>query len=358
MLKRALSLGLITTTFLLAGCGDGDSTGGTTSTSGSGTSGSGTSGSGGEGGSGTSGSGGAGGSGTSGSGGAGGSGSGGEGGGVMNVDPLVGAGTVEMVQANFMFTEGPQWNPATKTLLFTDIPASRIYEHTPGAGITVFREPTANTNGLALDPAGLLVACEHSGRRVARTLANGTIVPVADAFEGKKLNSPNDVIVRKDGSVYFTDPPYGLPDPGQSELGFFGVFRVAPGGKVEAIAKDMKRPNGIALSPDENTLYVVDTENGELRVYPVNADGSVGASSKLATTSPNPDGMAVDAKGNLFITTKVGVEVYSPTGKLYGAIPVPEQPSNCAFGGADRKTLYITARTGLYRVTLQNPGMY
>ncbi|MEO5725574.1 MAG: SMP-30/gluconolactonase/LRE family protein, partial [Byssovorax sp.] len=242
MLKRALSLGLIATTFLLAGCGDGGST---SSTTGSGTSGSG--GAGGSGGStGTVGAGGDGGSSSSSSG------SGGAGGGVVNVDPLVGAGAVEKVQDKFMFTEGPQWIPATKTLLFTDVPASRIYEHTPGAGIAVFREPSANSNGLALDPDGLLIACEHSGRRVSRTLADGKLVPVADAFEGKKLNSPNDVIVRKDGSVYFTDPPYGLPDPGQSELGFFGVFRVAPGGKVEAIAKDMNRPNGIALSPDEN----------------------------------------------------------------------------------------------------------
>ncbi len=349
MLKRALSLGLITTTFLLAGCGDGGSTSGTTG-SGGGTSSS----SGGEGGSGggTSSS-----SSSSGEGGSGG-GSGGAGGGVVNVDPLIGVGAVEKVQDKFMFTEGPQWIPATKTLLFTDIPANRIHEHTPGAGITVFREPSANANGLAVDPAGLLIACEHSGRRVSRTLADGKLVPVADAFEGKKLNSPNDVIVGKDGSVYFTDPPYGLPNPGQSELGFFGVFRVAPGGKVEAIAKDMNRPNGIALSPDEKTLYIVDTATAELRVYPVKADGSVGAASMLAKTSPGPDGMAVDAQGNLFITTSVGVEVYSPAGKLYGAIPVPEQPSNCAFGGADRKTLYITARTGLYRVALQNPGMY
>ena len=345
MLKRALSLGLITTTFLLAGCSDGGSTSGT---SGSGTGGSGGEGSGGAGGDGSSSS-----SSSTTS-----SGSGGAGGGVVNVDPLVGVGAVEKVQDKFMFTEGPQWIPATKTLLFTDIPANRIHEHTPGAGITVFREPSANANGLAVDPAGLLIACEHSGRRVSRTLANGTIVSVADAFEGKKLNSPNDVIVGKDGSVYFTDPPYGLPDPGQSELGFFGVFRAAPGGKVEAIAKDMNRPNGIALSPDEKTLYIVDTATAELRVYPVKADGSVGVSSMLAKTSPSPDGMAVDAQGNLFITTSVGVEVYSPAGKLYGAIPVPEQPANCAFGGADRKTLYITARTGLYRVALQNPGMY
>ncbi|WP_206079522.1 SMP-30/gluconolactonase/LRE family protein [Polyangium spumosum] len=346
MLKRAISLGLITTTFLLAACGDGGS-----NTTGAGASGGGAAG-------GTGGMGGAGGAGGAGGMGGGAGGTGGEGG-MMEVDPLVGIGTVEEIQAGFMFTEGPQWIPSTNTLLFTDIPANRIYAHSPGGGvITVFREPSANTNGLGLDPSGLLVACEHSGRRVSRTLADGTIETIADLYENKKLNSPNDVIVHSNGTVYFTDPPYGLPDPGQSELGFFGVFRVTPGGEVTLVADDMQRPNGIALSPDEKSLYVADTQTGELRTWPVNDDGSLGAGSTLVTTGPGPDGMAVDEKGNLFVTTKNGVEVYSAAGKLYGAIAVPQQPSNCAFGGEDKKTLYITARTGLYRVTLANPGLY
>ncbi|MDI1477164.1 SMP-30/gluconolactonase/LRE family protein [Polyangium sp. y55x31] len=347
MLKRAISLGLITTTFLLAACSDGGS-----NTTGSGAGGSGAAG-------GTGGTGGVG--GTGGAGGMGGdAGMGGSGGagGVVEVDPLVGIGTVEEVQGNFMFTEGPQWNPATKTLLFTDIPANRIYEHTPGGDITVYREPSANTNGLAIDQNGLLVSCEHSGRRVSRELANGTLASIADTYEGKKLNSPNDVIVHSNGTVYFTDPPYGLADPGLSELGFYGVFRVSPSGELSLVADDMERPNGIALSPDEKTLYVPDTNTGELRAWPVNADGTLGTGTKLFTTGPNPDGMAVDEKGNLFISTKNGIEVYSPAGKLYGAIAVPQQPANCAFGGEDKKTLYITARTALYRVTLQGAGIY
>ena len=338
------SLGLITTTLLLAACSDDGP-----STTGGGASGSGASG-------GTGGTGGTGGMG--GAGGMGGTGGTGGAGGMMEVDPLIGVGMVEEIQGNFMFTEGPQWNPATKTLLFTDIPANRIYEHTPGGGIDVFREPSANTNGLALDPDGLLIACEHSGRRVSRTLANGTLEAVADLYDNKKLNSPNDAIVHSNGTVYFTDPPYGLPDAGQSELGFFGVFRVTPGGELMLVADDMQRPNGIALSPDEKTLYVADTMTRELRAWPVNADGSLGTSTKLATTSPGPDGMAVDENGNLFVTTSAGVEAYSPTGTLWGAIAVPEQPANCAFGGEDKKTLYITARTGLYRVTLQGAGLY
>ncbi|MDI1443140.1 SMP-30/gluconolactonase/LRE family protein [Polyangium sp. 6x1] len=352
MLKRALSLGLITTTFLLAACSDGGS-----NTSGSGAGGSGAAGgAGGAGGMGSTG--GAGGTGGMGGGDGGMGGAGGAGGGVAEVDPLVGVGTVEEVQGNFMFTEGPQWNPATKTLLFTDIPANRIHEYTPGGAITVFREPSANTNGLAIDQNGLLVSCEHSGRRVSRELANGTLASIADAYQGKKLNSPNDVIVHSNGTVYFTDPPYGLADPGLSELGFYGVFRVTPAGEVTLVADDMERPNGIALSPDEKTLYVADTATGELRAWPVNADGSLGAANKLVTTSQGPDGMAVDEKGNLFIATSAGVEVYSPAGKLYGAIAVPQQPANCAFGGEDKKTLFITARTGLYRVTLVGAGLY
>jgi len=353
MLKRALSLGLITTTFLLAACGDD----GSTTTSGAGGSGA-AGGMGGSGG-GMGGAGGSGGMGGSGGGmGGSGGGMGGSGGGMMASNPLDGMGPVEIAEGGFQFTEGPQWNPARNTLLFTDIPPDRIYEFTPGVGVNLFRDMSGNSNGLEYDTDGFLLACEHSGRRVSRTLADGTIVSVVEAYMGKKFNSPNDLVARKDGNIYFTDPPYGLADPGLSELGFFGVFRATPAGTAELIADDMSRPNGIALSPDQNTLYVVDTMTGELRTYPVGVDGTVGAKSTLATTSPGPDGMAVDDMGHLYIATSVGVEVYRPDGSVVGTIPVPEQPSNCAFGGEDRKTLYITARTTVYRVALQVTGIY
>lgn len=282
----------------------------------------------------------------------------GAGGSMVKINPLDGSGTVEKVEGNFMFTEGPQWIPAKGTLLFTDIPANRIYEFKAPAAFTTFREPSGNSNGLAIDKAGLLYACEHSGRRISKTDANGMVTTVVDNYQGKKLNSPNDLIIRDDGNLYFTDPPYGLANPNDSELGYQGVFRVTPNGVLELITSDMSRPNGIVLSPDQKILYVADTSNGELRAYPLAADGTPGTMTKFATSSANPDGMAIDDQGNLFVTTTAGVEAFAPDGTLWGAIAVPEKPSNCAFGDGDRKTLYITARTSLYRVQLKVTGPY
>lgn len=285
-------------------------------------------------------------------------GSGGAGGSMVKKNPLEGMGPVEKVEGNFMFTEGPQWIPSKKTLLFSDIPANRIYEYSPPAAFTTFREPSGNSNGLAIDKNGLLHACEHSGRRVSKTDVNGMVTTLVDNYQGKKLNSPNDLIIRDDGNVYFTDPPYGLANPNLSELGYQGVFRITPNGVLELVTSDMSRPNGIALSPDQKILYVDDTSNGELRAYTLAADGKPGAMVKIATTSSSPDGMAVDDQGNLFVATSAGVEAYAADGTLWGAITVPEQPANCAFGDADRKTLYITARTSVYRVQLKGTGPY
>jgi len=244
------------------------------------------------------------------------------------------------------------------SVLFSDIPANKIYEYDPlSAQFSVFRDPSNNSNGLALDPNGLLLAAEHGGRRVSRANADGTIVTVADMYQGKKLNSPNDVIVRKDGNIYFTDPPYGLANPSQSDLGYFGIYRVPPSGVLELVAKDLSTPNGVALSPDEKTLYVDDTQTGIVRLYPVNADGSLGTAKPFVQTSGTPDGMTVDGNGNVYVATGIGVEVFKPDGMKWGVINVPEQPSNCAFGTADKKTLFITARTGFYKVAMKVPGL-
>lgn len=274
------------------------------------------------------------------------------------IDPLMGRGEVEKVSDGFTFTEGPVWIASRGLLLFTDITAETIHQLTPPDTITVFRTPTGASNGLGLGPQGQLIASEGGNRRVSRTLSDGTVVPVADRWQGKRLNSPNDNVTHSDGTIYFTDPTYGLPAGQARELDFQGVFRIDPAGRLHLESMDMNRPNGVALSPDEKTLYVVDTEDELVRSFPVKPDGALGPPTIFVpATGGMGDGMAVDDAGNLYVTTTAGVRVYQPNGALRGIIAVPEVPSNCTFGGPDRTTLYITARASLYRVTLRVPGL-
>jgi len=274
------------------------------------------------------------------------------------LDPLAGRGPVEKVGGGFTFTEGPVWIPSKGVLLFTDVGADAIHQLQPPATITVFRTPTGRANGLGLDPQGRLIASEGDNRRVTRTVADGTVVTVADRWQGKRFNSPNDNITRRDGTIYFTDPPYGLP-PGQArEIDFQGVFRVDPAGTLHLESRELNRPNGVALSPDEKTLYVDDTADAVVRKFPVRSDGSLGPPTIFVpSTGGGGDGIAIDDVGNVYVATDGGVKVYRPNGAPWGTIAVPEVPSNCTFGGVDRKTLYITAKTSLYRVALQIPGL-
>jgi gluconolactonase len=271
---------------------------------------------------------------------------------------------VERIGTGFQFTEGPVWNVKGGYLLFSDIPANRIIKWTPEDGISDFRVPSGKSNGLTLDRKGRLIACEHANRRVSRTEEDGAVVTIASHYKGKKLNSPNDVVVKSDGSVYFTDPPYGL-DPifgifEEQELPFNGVYRVSPNGDDLSLLIDDSVPNGLAFSPNESLLYVADTEMNHLRVFDVKDNGKTANGCIFAEISGEPlapDGLKVDSEGNVYVTGKGGIWVLNPEGRRLGIISVPELPANLCWGDRDWKTLYITARTSLYRVRLNIAGI-
>ncbi len=262
---------------------------------------------------------------------------------------------VEKLSGGFEFTEGPLWVAARNEWLFSDIPANRIVRFKDGK-FDSFRTPSHNSNGLTFDKQGRLIACEHGSRQVTRTEADGSVTVLASHYDGKRLNSPNDVVVKSDGAIYFTDPPYGVKREDR-ELDFQGVYRIAPDGKtLTLLVKDFIKPNGLAFAPDEKTLYVNDTEGGHIRAFEVAADGSLGKGRVLAPAR-GADGMKVDAKGNVYCTSESGVLVIGPDGKLLGTVACPEQPANCAFGGPDWKTLFLTCRTGVYQVQVKVPGI-
>jgi len=302
---------------------------------------------------------------------------------IVKVDPaldaIVPAGAkIEKLAGGLVFTEGPLWmRDGGGYLLFSDVPGNAIYKWSPGGKVVDFRRPVfpgkagkgefIGSNGQTLDKQGRLITCEHGNRRVSRTEKSGAIVTVVDRFEGKRLNSPNDVVFKSNGDMYFTDPPYGLAkqdDDPAKELKFNGVYRLTSAGKLEVLVKDLTRPNGLAFSPDEKKLYVANSDPARKiwMVYDVKADGTP-ANGKVfydvtkQTADGLPDGMKVDAKGNLYCTGPGGVWVFSPQGKHIGTIAPAETPANCAWGDADGKTLYITARTGLYRVKLSIGGV-
>lgn len=273
-------------------------------------------------------------------------------------DPLAGAPAVTLVPGagSYGFTEGPVWLAASARLLFSDIDASQILALVPPSALSLLRGDSGEANGNAVDAMGRLVTCEGGRHRVTRTLTDGSIELLAERTGGKLFNSPNDVIVRADGNLYFTDPNYGGRDPADHPP-VEGVYRRDPSGNVTLVDGTLMRPNGIALSPDGKILYVADEPRDLVQRYDVATDGSVSGGQKLVDTANGPDGMAIDDAGNLYLATAAGIEVRRPDGSLRGTLAVPEQPANCTFGGADRRTLYITARHGLYQVALAVPGL-
>ncbi len=272
------------------------------------------------------------------------------------VDDLV-ASTPERVAGGLKFTEGPVWSPSG-FLLFSDVPGNTLYKLDAGK-LSVFRSPSHNSNGLAFDGQGRLVACHHESRNVTRTEKDGAITVLASRYEGKRLNSPNDLAIRSDGGIYFTDPTYGLRRRKQ-EVACQGVYRIGASGKLSLLIADFAKPNGIAFSPDEKTLYVSDSERRHVRAFEVRPDGTITNGRVFADMrSPQrgvPDGMAVDAAGRLYATGPGGTWVFDPQGQHLGAIVTPELPANCCFGGKDKRTLYITARRSVYRVRMKVRG--
>ena len=284
----------------------------------------------------------------------------------MKLNTRIESGEPELLATGFEFTEGPVWHP-DGFLLFSDIPANRIQRWRPDGQLDVWREPSGNSNGLTLDRENRLVACEHGNRRVSRGEADGSVVSLADRYQGGRLNSPNDLVVKSDGTVYFTDPPYGItPSESSSysqvqEQPCNGLYRILTDGSVELLVDDFDRPNGLAFSPGESILYVDDSPRRHVRAFDVRADGSLANSRIFADMDHpqpgSPDGMKIDVEGNLYVAGATGVWVFEPDGACLGVVVTPERPANCAWGDDDRKSLYITARSSLYRIRTKAPGL-
>jgi gluconolactonase len=283
---------------------------------------------------------------------------------------------IEKLAEGFLFTEGPVWSP-DGALLFSDPNANTIYRWAEDDGLSVFRPKSGYTgldigeygqpgsNGLAIDAEGRLTINEHGNRRVTRLEKTGVVTVLADRYEGKRLNSPNDLVYKSDGSLYFTDPPFGLPkayDDPRKELSFSGVYRWT-NGTLRLVADDLRGPNGIAFSPDEQYLYVGNWEDSRKIVmrYPVNADGTLGAGRVFADMTAAQgedaiDGVKVDRLGNVYVSGPGGLWIFNANGVHLGTIVTPEHAHNFAWGDADGRTLYLAARSGLYRVRLGVTG--
>jgi gluconolactonase len=269
---------------------------------------------------------------------------------------------IEKLAGGFQFTEGPVWVPSDDGgfFVFSDIPGDELKRWLARQrAIETFRKPSHQTNGNTLDREGRLVSCEHQSRRVTRTERDGLVTVLVDSFHGKRFNSPNDIVVKSDGSIWFTDPPYGLPRDAKRELEKNYVFRFDPKTQeVSVVADDFDMPNGLCFSPDERKLYIADSgKPHHVRVFDVGDDGKLTGSRVFCVIEPGvPDGMRCDERGNLWSTAGEGIHIFSSDGTLIGKIAVPETPANLCFGGEDGKTLFITARTSLYSIRVNVGG--
>lgn len=255
---------------------------------------------------------------------------------------------IETLGRNWGFTEGPAWNAKDNYLIFSDTPGDRLLKWVPGNKIEVFREGANGPSGNAFDNDGRLYTCETRARRVTRTDKKGAVEVLAEKFEGKRLNAPNDIAVGRNGHVYFTDPAFG-DQSDRRELDFYGVYHLPPKGELKLIAKPAGRPNGIALSPNGKTLYVANSDEGNVRAYDLDGKGDASNERVLVSGIAGvPGGIRTDEAGNLYVTAK-GVFIYSPGGKQLHFIEMQYRPTNCALGEVDRKTLFITSGANVYR---------
>ena len=274
----------------------------------------------------------------------------------------------QQIAGGFVFTEGPIWRARDQSLIFSDVQGDTIYRWTNAGGSEVFRAPSASANGNTFDGVGNLLTCEHQNRRVSRTLPDGSIEDLVTNYQGKRLNSPNDIICAENGDILFTDPPYGLRQPDGTflpgELPFAGVFRLsAEDGSLTLLADDFAKPNGLVIRDGDQQVLINDTDNHVVRVFDFSTDsglsnGRVFADVSYQDTIGRPDGMKLDSNGNLYVAanTAEGIWVFSPDAVLLGFIGLPEPPANLAWGEEDWRTLFITARTSVYRLPMKIPG--
>ncbi len=280
-------------------------------------------------------------------------------------DIVSGDATLEVLGSGYLFTEGPLWHPSEHFLLFSDMPGNLIRKWDEAGGVRPFRQPSDMANGLTYDRQGRLLACQHATSSVTRTEETGDIVTLATHYEGKELNSPNDIVVKGDGGIYFTDPTYGRLEffgvPRQTELDFQGVYRVGPDGALSLLVDDFQQPNGLCFSADESLLYVNDTERQHVRVFDVRSDGTIANGRVFAETKGEepgaPDGMKIDSQGNLYTCGPGGVHVFSPEGAWLGVMQIPEVCANFTWGDPDLCTLFFTASTTVYKLRVRVPGL-